>query len=307
MKLSIIHGDSMEASFEKIRIGVFKCGNVGTAPVFELLLDELAQRKDISVRSVTTGAKMGLEEVKDAFPKILEFNPELLVIISPNPSVSGPSYARQIAIQNNVNTIVMSDAVAKRMTLDLEKQGVGYIVVLGDPLIGARRQFLDPIEMSLFNANIIKVLAISGVLRLIHQEIDRVIAVLKEKLAVRLPRLVVNTETIRDVSDFSNPYARAKAMAAYHIVSKIPEINTKGCFMEKDSQKFIPLVACAHEMAQIAAKLAEEAREIEKYTDSLMRKPHSKKGEPLIKTKLLEKPKFDNEVYKEWLKSLEKK
>jgi methylenetetrahydromethanopterin dehydrogenase len=270
-------------------------------------LDELAQRKDIVVRTVTTGAKMSLEEVRDAFPKILEFNPDLLVIISPNPSVSGPTFAREKAVQKNFKTIIMSDAVAKRMIKDLEKQGVGYIVVLGDPLIGARRQFLDPVEMVLFNSNIMKVLAITGVFRLIHQEIDRVIAVQKEKLAVRLPRLLVDTETIRDIADFFNPYARAKAMAAYHIVSKIPEINTKACFMEKDSQKFIPLVACAHEMAQVAAKLAEEAREIEKCTDSLTRKPHSKKGEPLIKIKLLEKPKFDEELYKDWLKSLEKK
>jgi methylenetetrahydromethanopterin dehydrogenase len=294
----------MEASIVKIKIGVFKCGNVGTAPIFELLLDELAQRKDIIVRTVTTGAKMSLEEVKDAFPKLLEFAPDLLVLISPNPSVSGPAAAREMAIQNRVNTIVMSDAVAKRMTKDLEQQGVGYIVVLGDPLIGARREFLDPIEMSLYNSNIIKVLAATGVLRLIHQEIDRVVAVLKEKMAVRLPRLVVDTETIRDNSDFVNPYAKAKAMAAYHIASKIPEINTKACFMEKDSEKFIPLVACAHEMAQIAARLAEEAREIEKYSDSVVRKPHSKKGEPLTKSKLMQKPEFDEELYKKWLRTL---
>jgi methylenetetrahydromethanopterin dehydrogenase len=38
-------------------------------------------------------------------------------------------------------------------------------------------------------------------------------------------------------------------------------------------QKYIPFVACAHETVQIAARLAEEAREIEKYNDSLMRKP----------------------------------
>ena len=294
----------METSIVKIKIGVFKCGNVGTAPIFELLLDELAQRKDIIVRTVTTGAKMSLEEVKDAFPKLLEFAPDLLVLISPNPSVSGPAAAREMAIQNRVNTIVMSDAVAKRMTKDLEQQGVGYIVVLGDPLIGARREFLDPIEMSLYNSNIIKVLAATGVLRLIHQEIDRVVAVLKEKMAVRLPRLVVDTETIRDNSDFVNPYAKAKAMAAYHIASKIPEINTKACFMEKDSEKFIPLVTCAHEMAQVAAKLAEEAREIEKCSDSVVRKPHSKKGEPLTKSKLMQKPEFDEELYKKWLRTL---
>ena len=112
------------------------------------------------------------------------------------------------------------------------------------------------------------------------------------------------TETIRDNSDFTNPYAKAKAMAAYHIASKIPEINTKACFMEKESEKFIPLVTCAHEMAQVAAKLAEEAREIEKYTDTLVRKPHSKKGEPLTKTKLMQSPEFDDELYKKWLKTL---
>jgi methylenetetrahydromethanopterin dehydrogenase len=294
----------MKASIEKIKLGVFKCGNVGTAPIFELLMDELAQRKDIIVQTVTTGSKMSLEDVKDAFPKILEFNPDLLVIISPNPSVSGPTFAREKALQKNLNTVVMSDAVAKRMIADLEKQGVGYIVVLGDPLIGARREFLDPIEMALYNSNIMKVLAITGVFRLIHQEIDRVIAILKEKLAVRLPRLLVDTEVIRDNSDFTNPYAKAKAMAAYHIVSKIPEINTKACFIEKKSEKFIPLVTCSHEMAQAAAKLAEEAREIEKYSDSLVRKPHSKKGEPLTKSRLMDSPKFDDELYKKWLKTL---
>ena len=296
----------MEVSDTRIRIGVFKCGNVGTAPIFELLLDELAQRKDIIVRTVTTGSKMSLEDVKEAFPKILEFNPNLLVIISPNPSVSGPAAARQMSVEKRINTIVMSDAVAKRMTEHLEKQGVGYIVVLGDPLIGARREFLDPVEMVLYNSNIMKVLAATGVFRIIHQEIDRVISILKEKLAIRLPRLVIDTETIRDYSHFVNPYAKAKAMAAYHIASKIPEINTKACFMEKDSEKFIPLVTCAHEMAQIAAKLAEEAREIEKYSDSLLRTPHSKKGEPLIKTKLMQSPEFDDDLYKKWLKSLQK-
>ena len=294
----------MEAPLVKIKIGVFKCGNVGTAPIFELLLDELAQRKDITVRTVTTGSKMSLGEVKDAFPKILAFSPDLLFLISPNPAVSGPTAAREIAIQKGLNTIVMSDAVAKRMTKDLENQGVAYIVVLGDPLIGARKEFLDPVEMTLFNANIMKVLAAAGVLRLIHQETDRVIAVLKEKLAVRLPRLVIDTETIRDQTDFMNPYAKAKAMAAYHIASKIPEINTKACFMEKDSEKYIPLAACAHEMAQVAAKLAEEAREIEKYSDTLVRKPHSARGDPLTKTKLMESPEFDDALYKRWLKTL---
>lgn len=294
----------MENSSELVKIGVFKCGNIGTAPMFELLLDELAQRQDISVRTVTTGSKMAVKDVKDALPKIFEFDLDLLVLISPNPAISGPAAAREMALKRGIPTVVMSDAVAKRIRKDLEKQGVGYIIVMGDPLIGARRELLDPVEMALFNANILKVLAVTGVFRMIYQEIDRLIAVLKEGLAIRLPRLLIDTETIRDNSDFTNPYAKAKAMAAYEITTKIAEIDTKACFIEKEREKYIPLVACAHELAQIAARLAEEAREIEKYSDTLVRKPHSKRGEPLTKTKLMQTPTFDEEIYKRWLKTL---
>jgi hypothetical protein len=41
---------------KKVKVGIFKCGNIGTAPLLELLLDELADREDISVRVITTGA-----------------------------------------------------------------------------------------------------------------------------------------------------------------------------------------------------------------------------------------------------------
>ncbi|MFQ5758686.1 MAG: F420-dependent methylenetetrahydromethanopterin dehydrogenase, partial [Candidatus Bathyarchaeia archaeon] len=74
-------------------------------------------------------------------------------------------------------------------------------------------------------------------------------------------------------------------------------------FIEKEREKYIPLAACAHEIAQIAANLAEEAREIEKYSDTLARKPHSKKGEPLTKTKLTLPPTLDEEIYRKWLKT----
>jgi len=171
---------------------------------------------------------------------------------------------------------------------------------MGDPLIGARREFLDPTEMAVFNSNVIKVLAITGVYKIILQEIDKVIHELKQNLPPRLPKLILDTENIRDRSDFKNPYAKAKAMAAYELTKKVAEINTKACFIEKEREKYIPLVACAHEIAQIAAKLAEEAREIEKYSDTLVRRPHSKDGRPKIKERLMEKPIFDEETYKEW-------
>ena len=274
------------------KIGIFKCGNIGTSPILELLLDELADRQDIKVRTVTTGSKMGLEDVEDALPKIFEFNPDLLIVISPNTALPGPAKARERISTSGLPGIVISDSPAKKAKADIEKQGLGYIIISGDPLIGARKEFLDPIEMAIFNSNISKVLAITGVYRIVHQEIDKVIYALEAGQPPVLPRLVIDVTVIRDSSDFNNPYAKAKAMAAYALAEKVAEINTLACFMEKENQKYIPLVTSAHEIAQTAARLAEEAREIEKSNDSLTRKPHAKDGKQKIKTKLMLSPTF---------------
>jgi methylenetetrahydromethanopterin dehydrogenase len=287
---------------EKVKVGVFKCGNIGVSPLFELLLDELADRRDIKIRTVTTGSKMGVEDVEEALPKIFEFDPNLLVSVSPNPSISGPAKVREKLSNSGVPSVVISDAPGKRIKAELEKQGLGYIIITGDPLIGARREFLDPVEMAIFNSNIIKVLAITGVYRIIHREIDKLIHAIKMGLRPVLPKLIIDVNSIRDNSDFENPYANAKAIAAYELAEKIAEINVQACFIEKERDKYIPLVACAHEIAQVAARLAEEAREIEKYSDTLVRKPHSKDGKPKIKTKLMLPPTLDEEFYRKLLK-----
>lgn len=278
---------------QPVKVGIFRCGNIASSPIFELLLDELADRQDIKTRTVTTGSKMAVEDVEEALPKLLEFNPNMLVLISPNPSIPGPAKVREKLSSSGLPSIVISDAPAKRAKAEMEKQGLGYIIITGDPLIGARREFLDPIEMAVFNSNIIKVLAITGVYRIVHQEIDKVIYSIRTGENPTLPRLIIDINSIRDNSDFKNPYARAKAMAAYGLTEKIAEINTQACFIEKENQKYIPLVACAHEVAQTAARLAEEAREIEKCSDTLVRKPHSKEGKLKIKSKLMLPPTFD--------------
>ena len=278
---------------QSIRVGIFKCGNIGTSPLLELLLDELADRKDIRVRTVTTGSKMTLEDVEDAIPKMLEFSSDVLVTISPNAALPGPAKAREAFVSSGKPTIVITDAPGKRVKADLEKQGVGYIVITGDPLIGARKEFLDPTEMALFNSNVSKVLAAAGVYRIVQQEIDKVIYAIGAGQTPVLPRLVIDITVVRDNSVFINPYARAKAMAAYGMAEKVADINALACFVEKESLKYIPLVASAHEIAQAAARLADEAREMEKCTDSLMRKPHAKDGRLKSKTQLMLDPTFD--------------
>ena len=290
--------NNTDINYEKVKVGVFKCGNIASSPLFELLLDELADRKDIKTRTVTTGSKMGVEDVEEALPRIFEFNPNLLVLISPNPSIPGPAKVRERFSKNDIPSVIVSDAPGRRLKVELEEQGLGYIIIMGDPLIGARREFLDPTEMAIFNSNIIKVLAITGVYRMIHQEIDKIIYAIETGTDVTLPRLIIDSSTIRDRSDFKNPYAKAKAIAAYELTEKVAEINLQACFREKEREKYIPLVASAHEIAQIAAKLAEEAREIEKYGDTLVRKPHSKNGKFKTKTKLMLSPTIDEEFYR---------
>jgi len=281
------------------KVGVFKCGNIASSPLFEFLLDELADRQDIKTRTVTTGSKMAPEDVEEALPKLFEFDPDLMVFISPNVSIPGPTKVRESLARTRVPSIVISDAPAKRVRTDLERQGLGYIIITGDPLIGARKEFLDPIEMAIFNSNIMKVLAIVGVYRIIHQEIDKVIYAIKKGINPALPSLIIDVNTIRDKSNFKNPYAKAKAMAAYELAEKIAEINVQACFAEKESGKYIPLVTSSHEIAQTAARLAEEAREIEKYGDMLVRKPHAKDGRAKTKSELMLDPALDEDFYRE--------
>ncbi len=272
------------------KIGIFKCGNIGTSPLLELLLDELADRKDIKVRTVTTGSKMTLDDVQEALPKLLEFNPDLFIVISPNTALPGPAKARETFAGSGKPGIVITDAPGKRVKADIEKQGLGYIIITGDPLIGARKEFLDPTEMAVFNSNVSKILAITGVYRIVQQEIDKAIYAIEATQPSVLPKLVIDITVVRDNSVFNNPYARAKAIAAYGLAEKIAEINALACFVEKESEKYIPLVASAHEIAQTAARLAEEAREIEKTNDTLVRKPHAKSGHLKNKTKLMLDP-----------------
>lgn len=270
-----------------VKIGVFKMGAIGTALLVEYLLDERADREDIEVRVVTTGAKMQPEQAKDA-EKLKEFDPDLIIVTSPNAALPGPKAAREVFEGKPV--IVISDAPAKKAKEELEQKGFGYILVNADSMIGARREFLDPTEMALFNSDVIKVLAATGAFRIVQEAIDKVIEDLKAGKTPELPRIVITAEKAVEAGKFSNPYAKAKAMAAYYIAEKVADIDVKGCFIEKDPNKYIPLVAAAHEMMRVAAKLADEAREIEKGNDTVYRNPHARDGKILSKTQLMAKP-----------------
>ena len=62
----------------------------------------------------------------------------------------------------------------------MKEQNLGYILIQADAMIGARREFLDSTEMALFNADVLKVLSITGTLRLVNRVIDEVITQIKD-------------------------------------------------------------------------------------------------------------------------------
>ena len=273
------------------KIGFIKLGNLGMSQVIDLVQDEIAAREGIQIRVFGTGPKMGVDEAADT-ERLKNFNADFYVMISPNSSAPGPTAAREI--YKDVPCIVISDGPTKKDDRKaLEDAGFGYIIMTVDPLIGAKREFLDPVEMASFNSDAMKVLSTCGALRLIQEEFDNVAAQVdagKSGKDLVLPHILAKPETCIERAGFNNPYAKAKALAAMHMADKVAQINFPACFMMKEIEQVTLTTATAHEMMRAAAQLAIDAREIEKSNDSVFRQPHAKNGNLLTKTKLYEKP-----------------
>lgn len=265
-------------------VGIGKFGLIGSSFI-DALLDERADRQDLDVRVVGSGAKMGERDCVSVVSSLLEFDPTHLVLVSPNPGMPGPSKAREVVKKAGVPAVVVSDYLGIDSRDDVESDGFGYIYVKGDPLIGARREFLDSVEMADFNSNVLKVLSICGSFRKLQAEIDSFLGSDSEDPV--LPKMVITPEKAVE-GEFENPYAASKAIGALEIANKVAELNHKVCFKLKDRERYVELASAAHEMLGKAASLAEEAREIEKANDTVKRTPHAVDGEVKEKRRLFE-------------------
>ncbi len=271
-------------------IAVAKTGNIGASLVLELLLDERADRKDIDVQVVSSGAKMGEKEAQQVLNRILDLKADLILYATPNASTPGPKTL--IKGLKGKLAIVVSDAPAIKAKELLEENKVGYILVKADAMIGARREFLDPTEMAIFNADILKILAGTGVIRLLQEELGKSITALKNKKTY-LPQVIVTSEKGVEHAHYKDKRAREKAIKAYQTAEEVGRLNVKGCFIEKEPREYIKTVSRAHELLGKAAGLVDEAREIERKNDTLVRTPHYIDGTILRKTRLYEKPRLD--------------
>ena len=281
------------------KLGVLKLGCIGAAPLLDLLLDERADREDLETRAWTSGAKLDPAACAGPTADCIAFKADLVLLVSPNAALPGPTEARNALLAAGIPTIAIGDAPSKKAFFKKNEEGkqvksvppgLGFLILPCDPMIGARREFLDPSEMALFNADVIKVLAAGGVLRAVQNELDRVIDAMKQGATPALPTLTVSAETALAAAEFANPYAAAKAYAALTIAEAVAGITTRGCFVEQDASKYVTLVAAGHEMMRAAALLADTAREMEKDNDSVLRTPHAGSGQPRRKTALGDKP-----------------
>ena len=273
-----------------VKVGFLKLGCIGSALLLEFMLDERAEREDLDLRVVGAGAKLGIEQAGEIAQRMLDFKPQLVIVTSPNATLPGPKRARDILKGAGVPTIVVSDSPGKKAAQELEQQGFGYVIVEADSMIGARREFLDPLEMVLFNLDVTRVLAVTGALNLLTAEIDRAVEAIKKGVQVPLPKVVVDKEKAIKAASFSNPYAASKAMAAYETARRVADLTVEGCFVVKEWERYTQLVSSAHEMMRQAARLSDEAREMEKSQDTVTRTPHYDDGTVLHKKKLIEKP-----------------
>ena len=271
------------------RLGFLKLGNIATSPMVELLLDERAEREDMEVRVVASGANMSPGQAEEVAKAMVEMKPDIVFVVSPNAATPGPKKAREAIAEAGIPVVVITDG-PKKLLDELAEKGMGGIIIEADAMIGARREFLDPIEMAIFNADAIKVLAVTGVYNIVYEAIDRIIEQLKRGEKPELPLIRVTRAMAIEAAGFSNPYAAAKAAAAYEMAKRVSNLTTEACFKEKDWRVYTALCAAAHELMRWAAMLADEAREIEKYGDSVLRRPHHRDGSLLSKRRLLEKP-----------------
>lgn len=276
-----------------VKVGIAKLGNIASGVMAELLLDERADREDMQTFMATSGTKLEPADVDRVVSTLKAYGPDFCIVVSPNGVLPGPTGAREQLAAAGIPVVVITDDVTTKKEWEgLKASTFGYIIMKADAMIGARREFLDPIEMADYNGNLVKVLAVTGAYRKMQLELDKVIDQVKagkKGADLALPKVVMTSDKAVD-GEFSNPYALAKARAAYEVASAVAMVNVKGCFMTKEWEKYIPIVASAHEMMRMAAVLCDEARELEKAGDGVVRKPHKKDGMIVSKTKLVSKP-----------------
>ena len=87
---------------------------------------------------------MGAEDVEEALPKFFEFNPDVVIIISPNTALPGPAKAREATSNRKLPGIVITDSPGKKVKADVEKQGLRLYHYHRRPVNWRKKRILRP-------------------------------------------------------------------------------------------------------------------------------------------------------------------
>jgi len=262
---------------EMVTVTFVKIGYIGTTIIIEALLDERSARKDIKMRVVSSAVSMDVEDSEEVAKMAAGIDSDLYVVVSPNAALDGPKAARAVLEETGKPLILVSDEPSRKYMKALPEE-IGFIVIYGDPMISAKSSYLDPVEMTLFNADVLRTLAVTGALRVVQTELDNVIDSIKAGEKPELPRRVITKKRALGASEIQNPYAQGKAVAAYEINRQVAKLSSEAVYKVKDRAEAIPILTAAHEAARQAAKLCDEAREIEKANNTAVRVAHFSKG-----------------------------
>ena len=170
-----------------VKVGVAKLGNIASGVMAELLLDERADREDMQTFMATSGTKLEPADVDRVVSNLKAYKPDFCIVVSPNGVLPGPTGAReQLAAAGIPVVIITDDVTTKKEWEGVKASKFGYIIMKADSMIGARREFLDPVEMSDYNGNLVKVLALTGAFRKMQVALDKVVDQVKpERAATR--------------------------------------------------------------------------------------------------------------------------
>lgn len=271
-----------------VNVTVVKTGVIASSLFIDILFDERGARDDIRIRAITSGCNMDEEQALDLAENALKLPTDLYIIISPAASMGGPSKLRDKLKGTGKPIIVVTDGDKKVAEMGKEESW-GYIVVKVDPMIGAKKQFLDPQEMVLFNGHVLTVLSAIGLVRAFQKLITPVIEGIKNNSSYELPKIELDAYNITKFAEFSNPYAEGKAIAAGRMMINAAATNRKATWSIKDHDKSMNVCVAGHETVRQAALLAMEALEIEKANNGVFRTVFEKDGKISKKRKLYDK------------------
>ena len=96
------------------KLAVLKLGCIGAAPLLDLLFDERADRDDLETRAFTSGAKLDPDACEGPMADCLAYDADLVLLVSPNATLPGPTRARQALLKAGVPTIALGDAPSKK-------------------------------------------------------------------------------------------------------------------------------------------------------------------------------------------------